>query len=854
MNGKKVRAAASLFMSVVLSATLMVPNIAFAQTTTDKDATATTPAATQTTAAPAATTATQATNTTTATTAQSATASPAPATAAETPTASVDQGTTATAAADTATTSSASAATTATAATASSASTVVKDSTSYATGLTVDPLAIEKQNALNESYNQALAAQQSQSENSGALTAQSTSTLPSSYDLRKVNGKVFIDAVRQQGNLGDCWANSTSSCVESNILKQIGGASEPGQTLSARQLSWNISKPVNSKTVIMGRAIDSDQYGEGMVVPFGDGVSSSMQGAQILTSWQGMASESGSQGIPFQDSTGNKAAQPSDKWAITEAQRDWAVAHVTDVEMLPTPANLSEDSKGNPVYSYNEAGTTAIKQALMGNGAVQMNYFAMLPDDTAFNGTFGAQYIDLAHRQSYQGQAHSVTVVGWDDTFSADHFGTSAKPAGDGAFLCKNSWGSYGDTATIKVEVNGKQETVSKRTYTDASGNEYSLYKEKDASGTFNFYKIVTGIVDMSAPVLSGLSDYDKYDSLNPVYIDASGNTYTIHSEKASGTEASPTWQGCFWLSYYDASIMQAASYKVDAPAANASGTYQYTHEYMYDYLGTASLLDTAEGAYDTTTTSASTGATTTNIVQAANVFTAKANEALTAVSAVTQSAASTVQLFIYRLINGAKSPTQSATGSPELTMTVTEANAGYHTIALSKPLYLHAGESFSVVERIMNAKGQGYLPIELAASSFNGNTWKAMRGAGESYISTDGGKTWTDVNTLSTDYFPMSKIANGDAYVQSGVKLIGFGNVEIRAFTTDWTPAPTPTPATPAATATTASYTPAAATAAAQPELPKTADDMGITCMLLVLLVAAGMGTAIGARRKSLQ
>lgn len=106
-----------------------------------------------------------------------------------------------------------------------------------------------------------------------------------------------------------------------------------------------------------------------------------------------------------------------------------------------------------------------------------------------------------------------------------------------------------------------------------------------------------------------------------------------------------------------------------------------------------------------------------------ANVFTAVGNEALTAVSVATKSAANTVEVFIYRLINGAKSPTQSANGKPEITTTVTVNNAGYHTIDLSRPLYLHAGESFSVVERIMNAAGQGYVPLELGTSGLPGKT-----------------------------------------------------------------------------------------------------------------------------------
>jgi hypothetical protein len=266
------------------------------------------------------------------------------------------------------------------------------------------------------------------------------------------------------------------------------------------------------------------------------------------------------------------------------------------------------------------------------------------------------------------------------------------------------------------------------------------------------------------------------------------------------------------------------------------------------------------EGALDTASQEGSSSASSAKdvIAQAANVFTSVGNEVLTAVSVSTQSAASQVQIFIYRLINGATSPTQSATGQPEVSMTTTIANSGYHTVNLTKPLYLHAGESFSVVEAIKGAQG-GYVPIEFGIASLvtvTGETmsYQAKKGSGESYISTDGGKTWVDVSTLDLSYFDGKTTGAATS----------FGNVMIRAYTKDWTPeptpmptpvAPTPTPAvstTPTATATTASYAPAAA-AAVQAELPKTADSTTDVCALLMLLAAAGMGTAVLARRKGI-
>jgi hypothetical protein len=62
-------------------------------------------------------------------------------------------------------------------------------------------------------------------------------------------------------------------------------------------------------------------------------------------------------------------------------------------------------------------------------------------------------YCDVAAGEEYDGFAvgenHGVCIVGWDDTFASGRFtaaGASAPPAGDGAFLVRNSWGSgYGD-------------------------------------------------------------------------------------------------------------------------------------------------------------------------------------------------------------------------------------------------------------------------------------------------------------------------------------------------------------------------------------------------------------------------
>ena len=68
-----------------------------------------------------------------------------------------------------------------------------------------------------------------------------------------------------------------------------------------------------------------------------------------------------------------------------------------------------------------------IKQAILDYGAVVTSIYAT-----------GQKY------QYYSGSAsvnHLVAIVGWDDNFSKDRF-SGAKPPANGAWICKNSWGS----------------------------------------------------------------------------------------------------------------------------------------------------------------------------------------------------------------------------------------------------------------------------------------------------------------------------------------------------------------------------------------------------------------------------
>ncbi|PWB86903.1 C1 family peptidase [Methanobrevibacter thaueri] len=80
----------------------------------------------------------------------------------------------------------------------------------------------------------------------------------------------------------------------------------------------------------------------------------------------------------------------------------------------------------------------AIKEYLTTHGAMNMFLYGADSRDPSYSQIYKSVY-----NNKYGGN-HYVTLVGWNDSFSKNHFSTPAP--GNGAWICKNSWGSeWGD-------------------------------------------------------------------------------------------------------------------------------------------------------------------------------------------------------------------------------------------------------------------------------------------------------------------------------------------------------------------------------------------------------------------------
>ena len=245
---------------------------------------------------------------------------------------------------------------------------------------------------------------------------------------------------------------------------------------------------------------------------------------------------------------------------------------------------------------------------------------------------------------------------------------------------------------------------------------------------------------------------------------------------------------GYFYLSYYDMTISTPTVFLFDE--VEGSGAYSYDYNYQYDFLGTASAAQIKPNAFGDES-------------QFANVFTAGSHEKLAAVSVVSVNPNSEVSYQVYKLNDGATSPTDGTlVAEGERTIEF----AGYHTIELDEQIDLQAGEKFSVVETVEGRNGR-YVPLEVAsrdiadpdesASGTRMSYQEAKVSAGQSYISEDNGDTWIDTVAITADDIDADTQTLPSVY-GCDYEIFSTGNVELKAFTvkaSDSEPEPEPTP-----------------------------------------------------------
>ena len=197
-----------------------------------------------------------------------------------------------------------------------------------------------------------------------------------------------VTPVKHQKSSGNCWAFTSLASLESCILKAGG----PSLDLSEE----------NMKN-IMGYYSD---YGWKLTTNKGG---YDDMGVGYLVSWLGAVEED------LETYSDNSVLSPVLNSTI----------HVQNLIYL-TRENFTDND--------------AIKEALIKYGAVATGIY--------YSGSYLKS--NSYYYSGSTGPNHAVTIVGWDDNYSKSNFRTA--PPGDGAWICKNSWGeSWGDKGYFYV-------------------------------------------------------------------------------------------------------------------------------------------------------------------------------------------------------------------------------------------------------------------------------------------------------------------------------------------------------------------------------------------------------------------
>lgn len=194
--------------------------------------------------------------------------------------------------------------------------------------------------------------------------------------------------------------------------------------------------------------------------------------------------------------------------------------HLKNADYLPDPLTA--------------AGRKCIKQYLTTKGAVDISYY----EDNRYLKKSKAAYYCSANALAN----HEVAIVGWDDTFSKKNF--VSQPAGNGAWIVKNSWGStWGKDGYFYLSYYDK--SLEEPTFFEAEQIPYQKGTTAHRfSGIYQYDGIGPGDAEFSMSTrLSAANRYiarqDEQIQAVGTYTSAAGSTVNV-SVYASPTSANP--------------------------------------------------------------------------------------------------------------------------------------------------------------------------------------------------------------------------------------------------------------------------------------------------------------------------
>ena len=227
-------------------------------------------------------------------------------------------------------------------------------------------------------------------------------SLPAKYDSRDYG---YITPVKNQGNLGTCWAVTASCVLESNAVKR-GLATLDSARFSYAHLIW---------TAYDDSDIEGDINNGEYIKPFGNDTPYSNGGYDIYVA----------------------SSLVKGCGIIDDADFPFDYKNPVDVETFDSADYYKNNGLVIDEFCYLPYDNDAVKEWIIENGSAEVSYYS---ETGKYNETEEEQGTVYAY---YSGKNllsnHTVSIVGWDDSFSKNYFKSS--PPEDGAWLIKGTWG-----------------------------------------------------------------------------------------------------------------------------------------------------------------------------------------------------------------------------------------------------------------------------------------------------------------------------------------------------------------------------------------------------------------------------
>ncbi len=229
------------------------------------------------------------------------------------------------------------------------------------------------------------------------MTASDSPALPVKYDLRNLGR---VTSVKHQGIPGPCWAFAALGAMESNWLTQgLGKVPDLSEMQTAFYCYRDPLKHRNFISTIKSGTL-SLEGNYFMPVAF-------------MSRLSGPTDE---RSLPYSTTISDSRRRQLSRKAPESYRR---VMRLREAYFLSGTSTVSDSAK---------------KSLIMNHGAIVVSMYSDLDNYHKKGGHY--TYYDNSHGKTTN---HDVLLAGWDDEFSRDNF--SPRPARNGAWLVKNSWG-----------------------------------------------------------------------------------------------------------------------------------------------------------------------------------------------------------------------------------------------------------------------------------------------------------------------------------------------------------------------------------------------------------------------------